>query len=68
MSRASPIGDVRAREGGGQRMENPRIPVVDDLQDNLDLIVDLFKAEPWNVRPLRTVVEHSTKCPVETTE
>ena len=43
-------GGIQTCEGGAQRMKIPRILVVDDIQDNLDLIVELFEGEPWNVR------------------
>lgn len=50
MSSARASGGIQTCEGGAQRMKIPRILVVDDIQDNLDLIVELFEGEPWNVR------------------
>ncbi len=50
MSSARASGGKQTCEGGVQRMKIPRILVVDDIQDNLDLIVELFEGEPWNVR------------------
>ncbi len=50
MSSARASGGKQTCEGGAQRMKIPRILVVDDIQDNLDLIVELFEGEPWNVR------------------
>ena len=38
---------------GDERTGSPRCPkilVVDDIQDNLDLIVELFEGDPWNVK------------------
>ncbi len=50
MSSARASSGKQTCEGGVQRMKIPRILVVDDIQDNLDLIVELFEGEPWNVR------------------
>ena len=50
MSSARPNGSVQARQGGAQSVTSPRILIVDDIQDNLDLIAELFEGEPWNVR------------------
>lgn len=50
MSSDRASGGIQTCEGGAQRMKIPRILVVDDIQDNLDLIVELFEGEPWNVR------------------
>jgi len=43
-------GILHKSQSGDRCVPSPRILVVDDIQDNLDLIVDLFEEEPWNVR------------------
>ena len=50
MSSAGPSRGVRATEGGAQSVTSPKILVVDDIQDNLDLVVKLFEGERWNTR------------------
>ncbi len=50
MSSTRASGCLREWESGAQEVKSPRILVVDDIRDNLDLIVDLFEGEPWNVR------------------
>ena len=50
MSSTKSNSSVRACAGGTLSVKSPRILIVDDLRDNLDLIVELFEGEPWNVR------------------
>ncbi len=35
----------------------PKVLVVDDNQDNLDLIVELFQGEPWNVKTVDSGID-----------
>lgn len=50
MTSVRPNRNVPAVEGSAQRGTRPRILVVDDMQDNLDLVVELFEQERWNVK------------------
>ena len=43
-------GDGRTCDTRAQSPRCPKLLAVDDIQDNLDLIVQLFEGEPWNVR------------------
>lgn len=48
--------EQRAADAGSQEPATcPRILVVDDCQDNLDLIVEWFENEPWNVQAVDNV-------------
>lgn len=50
MSNTSSDGDRHACDSDVQNPRRPKVFVVDDIQDNLDLIVELFEGEPWNVK------------------
>lgn len=43
-------GEGRVCHAGARQEQHPRILVVDDIRDNLDLIVELFEHDPWNVK------------------
>jgi DNA-binding response OmpR family regulator len=48
-----PTSELTTRGVPEAQAKCPRILVVDDLQDNLDLIVDCFRHEAWNVKTAR---------------
>ena len=50
MSQASRDEDRQTDDTLAQSPRCPKVLVVDDIQDNLDLIVELFEGEPWNVK------------------
>ena len=50
MSNSGPSSDTQTCGGGTLNIMSPRILVVHDIHDNLDLIVELFEGEKWNVR------------------
>ena len=50
MSHSSFDGDKQTDDTLAQSLRCPKVLVVDDIQDNLDLTVELFEGDPWNVK------------------
>ncbi len=50
MTTKRPTGKAEMCSDIAQNTRCPKILVVDDIQDNLDLIVELFEGDPWNVK------------------
>ncbi len=50
MAKSEPESRTDSRDTSDMPERCPRILVVDDIQDNLDLIADTFTGEPWDVR------------------
>ena len=50
MSDESSDGNGQTGNARTRNSRCPKILVVDDIQDNLDLIVEIFGSDPWNVK------------------